>query len=265
MTKATLLLSLLLGLSLASPSAQGRIEPFDPFGSARVDGRPGARVPLDATFRDAQGQLVSLRSLAAGRPLVIAPVQHRCPNLCGATLEGLRLAIAGQRYRPGRDFEVVALGIDPREGPADAQVSQRRLGGGASVGGVAAVVGTGLAVRTVTDAIGYRFGWDNRIEQYAHIAAVAVLTPDGRLATWLYGVSPSPRDLHLALTDAGRGRLGSLGDQIRLLCYHYDPTTGRYSGLVMTVVRAVGLVVAAALLVLVTAFLARERARRPAR
>src|SRR6185437_15124229 len=109
-----------------------------------------------------------LRTLAAGKPLVIAPVQHRCPNLCGLTLQGLRQAIAGQSYRPGRDFEVVALGIDPREGPADARVSQQRLTGAPPVPGVAALVGSAVEIRRVTDALGYRFGWDGRIGQFAH-------------------------------------------------------------------------------------------------
>jgi protein SCO1/2 len=205
---------------------------------------------------------VSLRALAHGKPLVIAPVQHHCPNICGLTLEGLRNAVAGQSYRPGRDFELVALGIDPREDPAAAETSGQRLAGAAFAPGVAALVGPGPQVRQVTNALGYRYAWDPRIGQYAHIAAVAVVTPDGRLARWLYGVAPKASDLHLALTDAGRGRLGGLGDQIRLLCYHYNPRTGRYSSLVMDLLRGVGVAVTLGLAGLIGLFVWRDRARR---
>ena len=262
MRSRRLVLALAAALALAAGQARGRDEPFDPFAVAGVDPAPGGRIPLDGAFRDEAGRPVSLRALARGKPLVIAPVQHHCPNICGLTIEGLHDAIAGQAYRPGRDFTVVALGIDPREGPAAAAVSERRLAGAASAPGVHALVGSAPEIARVTRALGYRYGWDPRIGQYAHVAAIAVLTPDGRLAEWLYGVRPSPTDLHLALTAAGRGRLGGLGDRFRLLCYHYDPRTGRYSSLVMDVLRGAGVAIAAALAGLIALLLRRDRARR---
>jgi protein SCO1 len=198
---------------------------------------------MDVRFRDETGRSVSLRQLGRGRPVVLAPVQHRCPNICGFTLSGLAEAVAGQGYQPGRDFEIVAFGIDPRESATDAKVSADRLRGklGASAGeGVRALVGRPADVSAAMRALGYRYGWDARIGQYAHVAAVAVLTADGRPARWLYGVQPQGNDLRLALTEAGRGRIGDLGDQLLLLCYRYDPHTGRYSGLVWTLLRASG-------------------------
>jgi protein SCO1/2 len=248
----------LLAVLIFAGAAQARVEPFDPFGLAGVDQKPGAQVPLDAAFQDEAGRRVTLRSLAGGKPLVIAPVQHHCPNICGLTLEGLSAAITGQSYRPGRDFAVVALGIDPRERPADAMTSEQRLPKGP---GVHALVGEAAPVGAVTHALGYRYAWDPRIGQYAHIAAVAVLTPDGRLSHWLYGVSPRPGDLHLALTDAGAGRLGGIVDQIRLLCYHFDPKNGRYDSTVMTAARWMGGLVTAGLVLMVGALAWRSRRR----
>jgi len=242
--------------ALWATQALARAEPFDPFGAASIDGRPGMQIPLDAPFVDASGHSVSLRTLAHGRPLVIAPVEHHCPNLCGLTLDGLAQAVAGQTYQPGRDFTLVALGINPREGADAARASQQRLSH------ADALVGSAASIGAVTRALGYRYAWDARIGQYAHLAAVAVLTPDGRLSHWLYGVAPSSRDLHLALTDAGRGRLGSLGDQIRLLCYHFDPQAGRYDGVVMSLARGLGVATAAALVILIGALLRRGRPRR---
>ena len=263
MTSRRLALAAGAALALCAGQVQARNEPFDPFGVAGIDPKPGAQVPLDGAFRDQAGRPVSLRQLARGKPLVIAPVQHHCPNICGLTLEGLRSAIGGQGYQPGRDFEAVALGIDPRERPADAQASEQHLADAAWAGGVEALVGPAPDIAQVTHALGYRYGWDSRTGQYGHIAAVAVLTPDGRLARWLYGVAPRPQDLHLALTDAGRGRLGGIGEQIRLLCYHYDPQTGRYSSLVMGVLRAVGVGMTATLAGFIAHLLWRDRVREP--
>lgn len=262
MSVRRLVLCLVATVTLAAGQAHGRPEPFDPFGAARIDARPGAQIPLDAVFQDETGRTLSLRQLAEGRTLIIAPVQHRCRNLCGLTLTGLRAAIAGQAYRPGRNFTVVALGIDPREDVAAAQSSAARLAPAAG-GGVHAVVGSETEIARVTQALGFRYRWDPRLGQYAHITGAAVVAPGGRLTRWLYGVAPSSRDLHLALTDAGRGRIGDFGDRLQLLCYHYDPRTGRYDNLVLGLLRAVGVLAAAALALLVGVLLWRGRAERP--
>ena len=102
------------------------------------------------------------------------------------------------------------------------------------------MTGDASAVAAVTDALGYRYAWDERIGQYAHVAAIAVLTPDGRLARWLYGLAPQPGDLALALTDAGQGRIGGLAEQLLLLCYRYDPASGRYTGAIWSALRIGG-------------------------
>jgi protein SCO1/2 len=235
----TLLLAGYLALSACAGSTPPA-EAFDPFHVAGVDRKPGAGLPMDLQFRDETGRSVSLRQIGRGRPIVLAPVQHRCPNICGFTLSGLAEAVAAQQYRPGRDFEIVAFGIDPKEAPSDAKISAERLRDKLAVvggEGVHALVGRSADVSVAMRALGYRYGWDARIGQYAHIAAVAVLTPDGRPARWLYGIQPQGNDLRLALTEAGRGRIGDLGDQLLLLCFHYDPHTGRYSGLVWTLLR----------------------------
>lgn len=245
---------LALVVILAVPSASRAVEPFDPFGLAGIDSRPGAAAPLDLPFRDEGGRRVTLRTLAAGRPILLVPVQHRCASLCGLTLEGVREAIEGQSYRPGRDFAVVAFGIDPRETPKDSLVSARRLDGHALTGG-------GVQIRAVTDGLGYRYAWDPASGQYAHIAAVAVLTADGRLARWLRGLDPPASDVQLALTEAGRGKLGGLGQQVRLLCFHYDPAAGRYSPIVWHALQLVGGLTVGSLVLAVLAAVWRERRR----
>ncbi len=233
MTRLALLL-----LVLATPAFG-----FDAFSATGIDRRDGAQIPLDLPFHDQDGATVTLADLAKRRPILLVPVLHDCPNICGVTLAGLAQAILGQPYRPGRDFAFVAFGIDPAEGPADARASLDRLAADFPLLDRASLRGlTGAApdVAAVTAALGYRYAWDPDIGQYAHLAATAVLTPDGRLARWLYGIAPDPEDLKLALTEAGQGRLGSWRDQLLLLCYHYNPVTGRYGSLITGLLRLAG-------------------------
>jgi protein SCO1/2 len=219
---------------------------FDPFSATGIDQKPDAFIPLDQPFRDEAGRIVTLRQLGGGKPILLAPVLHNCPNICGVTLSGLMEAVQGQPFRPAADFTIIAFGIDPREGPKEASASldqlKRRFPWLAN-DGLHALTGEASAIHDVTDALGYRYAWDPDIGQYAHDAAVAVLTPDGRLSRWLYGLAPTSGDLKLALTEAGEGRIGNWKDRLLLLCYHYDPLTGRYSSLVLIALRlASGLV-----------------------
>jgi protein SCO1/2 len=258
------LLALLLML-VATPA-----HAFDPFAKAGVDHVADAQVPLDVVFRDQRQREVSLRAAGRGLPIVLAPVLHRCPNICGLTLGGLAQAVLLQKYRPGRDFALVTLGIDPREGPAEAEASiddLHRSFPGLDLGDMHALTGKAADIARVTGALGYRFGWDESIGQYAHIAAVAILAPDGRLSRWLYGITPQPADLELALTEAGQGRLGSWRDQLLLLCYHYDPRTGRYGPVIWSVLRVAGgfTVVASGLFIGWALVRERRAARRGAR
>ncbi|WP_337181017.1 SCO family protein [Shinella sp.] len=251
---------------LACLAVPGSVHAFDPFQAAGIDEKPGAAVPLDLAFTQADGTRTTLRAIADGRPILLAPVLHRCPNICGVTLSGLMQAVLAQTYRPGTDFALVAFGIAPEEGPDAAAGSLRELRlrfPRLPETGVHALTGTKSDIRAVTDALGYRYQWDERIGEYAHVAAVAALTPDGRLSRWLYGLAPTPDDVQLALTEAGEGTIGSLAEKLLLLCYHYDPETGRYSPLVWAALRlAGGLTVGAGGLALAIAF---RRERRKAR
>jgi protein SCO1/2 len=144
-------------------------------------------------------------------------------------------AIEGQHLRSPADFTIVAFGIDPNEGPRQARQSLddlRKRFPVLAATGIHALTGKAVDIHAVTDALGYRYAFDPDIGQYAHDAAVSVLTPDGHLSRWLYGLAPDPNDLKLALTEAGQGRTGDWSDQILLLCYHYDPVTGRYASLI---------------------------------
>lgn len=240
MTRLFLLTLLFLSVPGISPSVAA---PFDPFKATGIDQRPNALTPLDRPFEDEAGHPVTLRALAGGKPMLLVPVLHNCPNICGVTLSGLLEAVEAQRFRSPGDFTIVAFGIDPKEGPKEAQKSLhdlRQRFPDLAANGIHALTGKEPDIHAVTDALGYRYAWDADIGQYAHDAAAAVLTPDGHLSRWLYGLAPEPSDLKLALTEVGQGRTGDWSDQLLLLCYHYDPVTGRYSSLIGLALQAGG-------------------------
>jgi protein SCO1/2 len=254
---------LALGFLLAATASRAE-GPFDPFNQAGIDGRLGGRVPMDAPLRDQAGAAVTLRQLSGGKPILLTPVQHRCPNLCGFTLQGVTRAANAQPRRPGNDYVLVAFGIDPAETPADAALSVQKLTAGLaghSPAGVTGVVGPQASIRAVTDALGYRYAWDPQLRQYAHVAATAVLTPDGRLAAWLYGVQPPPDLLRSSVDAAAKGGLGVVAQKLLLLCYHYDPVSGRYGNLTWILLRAGGAATVLLLLGLIGWALLRGRRR----
>jgi len=246
--------AVLLALLLLCWSATGSAWGLDPLKSAGIDRKPNVRIPFDLAFKDESGAGTTLRRLAAGKPLLLVPVQHHCPNLCGLTLAGLLQATKGQDLQPGADFTIVAFGIDPKETPPDAQDSLGRLLQAFPSfprTAIHGLTGESADIAAVTGALGYRYTWDAQLAQFDHVAAIAVLTPDGGLARWLYGVAPEPRDLHLALIEAGRGETGSWADQLILLCYHYDPATGRYSNTIWIALRALAALTLAGIAVLI--------------
>jgi protein SCO1/2 len=251
----------LLALLLVALLSIGAVDPNNPFKSASIDEHPGAKIPLDDAFVDQDGRATTLRRIAGGKPLLIVPVQHECPNICSVTLAGISSAIDGQaRYRPWRDFAIVAFGIDPREGPAQARDDMHRLaqarGGGKWQ--MVALTGPGRAIHAVTDALGYRYAWSSQLKQYVHVTGTAVLTPEGRLSSWLYGLSPTSAEVDKALAQAVAGKSGGIMQRLILLCCYFDPTTGKYTLAITKVLDVAGVftVLGIALLVL---FLSRKR------
>ena len=161
---------------------------FDPLTEARIDRRPNAEVPIDQILRDQSGGRTTLRALAAGKPILLVPVQFHCPNICGVTLAGLLQAVTRQKFVPGNDFTLVAFSIDPSETPQDAQQLLARLSAEFPSVAIHGLTGKEGNIAALTEALGYRYAWDPELKQFDHVAAVAVLTPDGRLSNWLYSI-----------------------------------------------------------------------------
>jgi protein SCO1/2 len=207
--------------------------------------RLGAQWPVGIMLRDEAGAAVSLGAFITGKPTLLLFSYFDCSMLCPVLLEGVTRSLKALSLGLGRDFAVVVISIDPRDGPAEARKKKqeyvKRHQRGAGTSGWHFLTGDQAAVERITQAAGFGYSYDATTGQYAHPAAVFVLTAQGKLARVLYGVDPAPRDLRLALVEASDGRIGTAVDQLLLYCYHYDPLTGRYGSTIMNALRIAGL------------------------
>ena len=203
---------------------------------------PDARVPLDLPFRDEAGRPTTLATVAGGRPLVLLLADFTCHTLCGAAVTVAGSEIEGLPLRAGQDYTAAVVGLDPKDGPAEARaLKAKELAAYPKAAATLAFLsGDQPAVDTVTHGLGYRYVYDKEHDQFAHPAGLVVLTADGRVSRVLAGLDGSVDDLRLALVEAGGGRVGTLADQVRLLCYGFDPVRGVYTPAVMGILRVCG-------------------------
>lgn len=269
---AAVLLAALPGATRAQPGPPAPVtEPGRPAALRNVafDQRLGEQVPLDARLRDETGRTIALGELIDGKPVLLVPAYYECPMLCTIVLNGVVSMLRALPFDVGREFTVVTLSFDARETPElAAQKKDRYLGEYRRPGaadGWHFLTGEEAEIRRVTDAIGFRWEWDEASKQFAHASGVVVLTPRGRVSHYFYGVEYPPRDLRLALVEASDERIGSVVDAVLLFCFHYDPATGRYSKLAMGAVRTGGALTLIALVTFLVVMLRRERvaSRRP--
>jgi len=207
--------------------------------------RPDEKIPLDLAFKDEDGREVRLRDYFQGeRPVVLTLVYYSCPMLCTLVLNGLTDAMRDLPWEPGDQFEIVTVSFDPRESPSLARIKKQnylQMYGRADAGkGWHFLTGQQAEISALTDAVGFRYKWDEEQQQFAHQAAIFVLTPDGRISRYIYGVLYEPRTLKLSLLEASQGKIGSPLDQIVLYCYHYDPKSGSYAPAAMRFMRIGG-------------------------
>lgn len=206
-----------------------------------IDQKIGQQLPLDLTFKDEVGREVRLAEFFNGRPVVLALAYYECPMLCTQVLNGMTGALKTLSFDAGKDFEVVVVSIDPKDNfrlAANKKASYvEHYGRPATAAGWHFLTGAESSIAPLADALGFRYAYDANIKQYAHGAAIYVATPKGVVSRYLLGIDFAPRDLRLALVEASNNVLGSVVDQVLLLCYHYDPATGRYGGAAINAIR----------------------------
>lgn len=207
-----------------------------------VDQNLNAQIPLNLVFRDDSGREMPLSSYFGSRPVVLALVYYQCPMLCTQVLNGMVMSLRGMSLESGHDFDVVTVSIDPTEMPDLAAKKKgeylRRYARGTE--GWHFLTGAEPQIKELAHSVGFRYAYDPKTKQYAHASAIMVVTPTGRLSRYFYGIEYAPRDLRLGLIEASENKIGSPVDQILLYCYHYDPSTGKYSAIVMNIVRLAG-------------------------
>ena len=216
-----------------------------PLEGVGMDQRLDAQIPLDLVFRDEAGRDVQLSAFFhAGQPVILALVYYRCPMLCTQILTGLESSLKAVSLNPGHDFQVVSLSFDPNDTPelaaAKKQAYLRRYRRPGTANGWHFLTGKEASIRALTDAAGFHYKYDAATGQFAHASGILMLTPEGRISRYFYGVEYAPRDVRLGLVEASRNQIGNPVDQILLFCYHYDPATGKYGAAVMAVLRLTG-------------------------
>jgi len=248
---------------LAEPGAPTSAKPGI-LSKIAIDQRIGYQVPPDIPFVDDHGQPVVIGNYFGKRPVVLALVYYECPMLCTQVLNGLVSAVGVLNFEVGREFDVVAVSFNPKEGPGLASQKKasyvERYGRPQSANSFHFLTGSQESIKRLTDAVGFRYAYDETIGQFAHGAAIEVLTPKGTIAKYFYGIEYSPRDLRLGVIEASNERIGTIIDDVLLFCYHYDPATGSYGATVMTIVRAGAIATVFAFAVFLTVSLRRDHA-----
>jgi protein SCO1/2 len=201
-------------------------------------------IPADLAFTDDLGRSVHLGDYFGKRPLILNLVYYNCPMLCGEVLSGLEHSLSMMQFDVGKEFDVITVSFDPSETPEMAAKKKseflRRYKRAGAEQGWHFLVGNQDAIDALTKAAGFQYQYDAKTKQFAHATAILVLTPEGRIAQYYYGVEYPPKDLRLGLVEAGKGKIGNIVDQLLLYCYHYDPEQGKYSATILRVLRLAG-------------------------
>lgn len=202
------------------------------------------QIPLNLAFKDETGKTVQLGDYFGKRPVILSFVYYRCPMLCGQLLQGLESALRVVDFNPGKEFDVVTVSFDPTDTPQVAAAKKAEIMDRYKRPGTEAgwhfLTGSPDSIAALTKAAGFEYEYDNRTQQFAHATAIMVVTPQGKLAQYYYGIDFPPKDLRLGLIQASKDKIGTVVDEVLLYCYHYDPDAGRYSALIGRVLQVAG-------------------------
>jgi protein SCO1/2 len=209
-----------------------------------IDQKLNESIPLGLTFNDENGKPVELRQYFGSKPVILSLVYYNCPMLCTQVLNGLDRSLKNISLDLGKDYAVLTVSIDPTERPVLASAKQQLYTGMYGRAGAAQgwhfLTGSEPQIKQLANAVGFRYAYDPDSKQFAHASAIMVLTPEGRISRYFYGITYPSRDLRLGLVDASAGKIGSPVDAILLFCYHYDPGTGKYGLVISRVIQIAG-------------------------
>ena len=200
-----------------------------------------AQVPPDLAFVDDTGRPLKLGGYFGKKPLILNLVYYNCTMLCGEALAGLTAAMKAVKFDVGKEFEIVTVSFNPKETSDLAAAKKKdyvaRYGRAGAAQGWHFLTGPPESINALTKAVGFQYQYDPKIQQYAHATAIIVLTPQGHISRYFYGVEFPPKDLRMGLVEASQGKIGNAVDQVLLYCYHYNPATGKYGAVVVNMLR----------------------------
>jgi protein SCO1 len=229
-----------------------------------IDQRLGEPLPLDVTLRDELGREVRLGDYFGDRPVILALVYYQCPMLCTLELNGLLKSIRVVPLTLGEDYQIVTVSFDPGETPDIAarkkQEYMEQYKHEGAERGWHFLTAEQESIQRLTKAAGFRYKYDPATDLFTHASAIMVVTPEGKMSRYFYGVEYSPRDLRLGLVEASRNQIGSFVDQVLLFCFHYDPVQGKYSLVILNSLRAAGVVTVLAIIAFLWIMLRRDHA-----
>ena len=209
-----------------------------------IEQKLNGQLPFDAEFKDEDGNAVKLGDyFGKGRPVVLALVYYECPMLCNEVLNGLTGSLKGMSFDAGKDYDVLAISFDARENDKPDLAKNKkasyltRYERQGAENGWHFLTGTQSEIDKLTQAVGFTYQYDEASNQFAHAGGVTLITPDGRISKYFYGIDYAPKDLKLGLMEAGEGKIGNAADKLYLYCFHYDPATGKYGLAILKVMR----------------------------
>jgi len=259
----------LVGFCLAVMASTSRADSSMPqaLEGVGIEQRLDQSVPLDLAFRDETGRDVRLGDFLGSKPVILVPAYYECPMLCTLVLNGLVSALRVLSFDVGKEFDVVAFSIDPEDTPEIAAAKKanylKEYHRDGTEAGWHFLTGPADSIDRLTHAIGYRYRFLAEEKQYAHAAGIVVLTPQGRISRYFYGVEFSPRDLRFGLIESAAERIGTRVDQLLLFCFHYDPSTGKYGAIAMNSIRIGGVLTVLSLVGFIAVMLRRDRKAAP--
>ena len=220
-----------------------------PLKTVGIEQKLDGQLPLDAQFKDEEGKIVDLgKYFNNGKPVILALVYYECPMLCNEVLNGLTGSLKGISFDAGKDFDVVAISFDARENEKPDLAKNKKAGYMARYERAEAekgwhfLTGTQEEIDKVTEAVGFKYHFDEATNQFAHAGGIMVLTPEGKISRYFYGIDYAPKDLKFGLMDSAQSKIGNPAEQMYLYCFHYDPSTGKYGLAILRVLRLFALI-----------------------
>ncbi len=209
-----------------------------------IEQKLNGQFPLDAKFKDSSGKEVKLGEyFGKDKPVVLALVYYECPMLCNEVLNGLTGSLKGISFDVGKEFDVIAISFDARENKKPDLTKNKkesyveRYNRADTADGWHFLTGEQSEIDKVTEAVGFNYSFDEKTNQFAHAGGIMVITPEGKISRYFYGIDYSPKDLKFGIMESSENKIGNPADQLYLYCFHYDPSTGKYGFAILNVLR----------------------------